>query len=289
MTGLRPARVATGVSVLLASLLASRAAWPLDAGSCVQAADSAQQLRLTGRLLAAQDQLVSCADPSCPPVVRVACSEWLNDIRKSIPSVVLAAKESVERCGREAAVRDLADVDVRLDGRLLARKLDGRAIAIDPGTHVVRFEVSDGSVAPREETIQLREGEKLREVSVVLVRKASEPCAKHAEEAGSANGGTAPTLTGAYVASAVSVLSLGAFGYFAVSSHAKYRDLVRTCGPECSSQQSAPFLLEQDVADVCLGVGLAAAAVAVWLFLAPHRPSVALEPAGRGGMVRWSF
>jgi hypothetical protein len=295
MTARRRSALASAFSVLLASVLASREAWPLDAGSCVRSADSAQQLRLAGKLLAAQEQLVACADPGCPPVVRVACSEWLNDIRKSIPSVVLAAKESVRRCGGEAAVRDVVDVDVQIDGRLLARRLDGRAIAMDPGTHVLRFELRDGA-APREETIVLREGEKLREVNVVLETRVSEPCGNGSEGAGKSSAGNgaerehgSPTLTGAYIASTVSLLSLGGFAFFAASSHAKYRDLVHTCGPYCSSQQSGPFLLEQDVADVCLGVGLASAALAVWLFLIPRNPRVALEPSTRGGALRFSF
>jgi hypothetical protein len=278
---MRASRAGVALSSVLSVLLASSGARALDAATCVQAADSGQQLRLAGRLLAAQDKLVACADPSCPPVVRVACSDWLNDIRKSIPSVVFAAKVKVERCGGGAGeMRDLTDVDVRLDGRLLARRLDGRAVPIDPGTHVLRFELPDGSAAPREETIQLREGEKLREVSAVLERRPLVPCPAP---------GASSTLVGAYVASSVALLSLGGFAYFALSSHAKFRDLSRTCAPYCDSQQTGPFLLEQDVADACLGVGLAAAAVAAWLWLTPRASPVALQPTGRGGALRLSF
>jgi hypothetical protein len=279
---MRAACTSAGLAVVLSMSLATRTVHALDAPACVQAAEEAQKLRKSGALLAAQDQLVACSDLDCPSVVRVACADWLGEVRKAIPSVVFAAKEALPRCGGgdPAATRDVTDVDVSMDGRLLTHRLDGRAVSLDPGSHVFRFALADDSATPREETIQLREGEKLRAVSVVLDRRNAAPCPAPTPR-------SAPV--GAYMASAISGLSLGGFTYFAISSHVKYRNLLKECAPTCDSQTSQPFLVEQDLADVFLGVGVVAAAVATWLFLSTPQSNVQVRPASRGAALRVSF
>src|SRR4051794_10218492 len=118
----RSGAAASVASVALSVLLFANASHALEASACVAAADSAQRLRLAGKLLSAQDALVTCADPSCPGVVRVACSEWLTDVKKSIPTVVFAARETTHSCtasGDRTETHDLLDVDVKVDGKLL--------------------------------------------------------------------------------------------------------------------------------------------------------------------------
>ncbi len=75
-----------------------------------------------------------------------------------MPSIVFQVKDN--------AGTDLTGVRVAIDGRALAEKLTGTAIAVDPGEHRFVFE-AEGMPA-LERTVIVREGEKARREGVVL-------------------------------------------------------------------------------------------------------------------------
>lgn len=131
--------------------------------ACVAASEDAQALRDAGRLVDARALLIVCAQNTCPPLVRKDCAEWLVDVAANLPTVVLSA--------RDAAGRDLTDVRVSVDGHILTEAMDGRAVFLDPGGHVLRFEVP--GTAPLEQRVILRQGEKNRVVSAVLATASS--------------------------------------------------------------------------------------------------------------------
>ncbi len=60
--------------------------------------------------------------------------QWLVEVRSEIPSVV------VEITGRDGGV--VLDAEVRIDERL--QLLDGRAIELDPGPHLLQVRLPDG-------------------------------------------------------------------------------------------------------------------------------------------------
>jgi hypothetical protein len=122
-------------------VLAAVGAWAASAGaddktSCSNAYVAAQTRRSEHRLLAARDQLRACARQECANFMQGQmikdCAEWLGQVEGSIPSVVLAASD--------ASGADLTDVTVRLDGVIVARRLDGAALDVDPGSHVFSFD-----------------------------------------------------------------------------------------------------------------------------------------------------
>jgi hypothetical protein len=125
---------------------------PSAADQCIAAAEQSQPLRHDGKLRAARQKLLACSRPECPAVVRADCTKWLADLDGVMPKVVLSAVDS-----RGA---DLADVRVSFDGEIVAQRLDGKEIEIDPGTHTVRFERA-GS-APIEQQVVVRETERHR-------------------------------------------------------------------------------------------------------------------------------
>lgn len=126
--------------------------------ACIEASESAQQLRIDGKLVEAQKQLVMCASDVCPGAIRVDCASWLSQVNALMPSVVLVA--------RDGAGEDLADVTVTMDGKPLTTHLDGKSISVGPGEHVFRFERTGSG--PIEKRVIMREGETARKIEVTL-------------------------------------------------------------------------------------------------------------------------
>jgi hypothetical protein len=124
--------------------------------ACVAAFDAAQQHRAEQRLLKAREALLQCGQPSCPDVVRTKCMEWLPELERALPSIVVAVKD---RRGEDTVV-----ADVHIDGSLVARRIDGRPIVIDPGPHTIRIELKGSP--PQSKRIVAQQGDKLRKIAV---------------------------------------------------------------------------------------------------------------------------
>jgi hypothetical protein len=134
-----------------------------DVEACFSAAEQAQPLMKQHKLRAAQLRLQVCARESCPRAARNDCRTWLADVTRAVPTVVFVARE--ERPSGESRAVD--DVRVSVDGEVLvASHLDVTAVPLDPGVHTVTF-VHPG-FDPVEQRIDVREGERDREVDVVF-------------------------------------------------------------------------------------------------------------------------
>ena len=132
---------------------------------CAHAAEKAQALRASGKLIAARPLLVSCAREECvhPLCETTAFCGWWSSTRAPFPSVVVRA--------RDEAGRDLVAVHVEIDSRVVAEALDGNPIPLDPGTHTVRCEATGR--APSEQRILLAQGDKGRAITVDLPASAA--------------------------------------------------------------------------------------------------------------------
>jgi hypothetical protein len=122
---------------------------------CAAAYEETQVLQRRGKLIDARKQAAACSAPACSVYVTRDCTQWYAEIDATLPSVVLAAKD--------ATGADARAVRVTVDGQLFAEQLDGKGAPIDPGEHVVRFEMA--GAAPIEQRVLIREGEKNRAVS----------------------------------------------------------------------------------------------------------------------------
>ena len=166
--------------------------------TCASASESAQSLRNDLKLVAARGKLLICTRPACPRPIKRDCDEMLSQLDASLPTIVLGAKDKEGR--------DLTDIRVLLDGAPLSTALDGRAMAVDPGRHLLRFERSGST--PVERTIVAHESEKDRVVIVVMAASpqgeaptAPTSPARHSEP-------RVPTM--AYVLGTAGVVALGA-------------------------------------------------------------------------------
>jgi hypothetical protein len=133
------------------------AAGPTTA-ECLAASEQSLSLRRAHKLLDARAQDLICSSPRCPAAIRDECSQRVAEIKASIPTIVFEAKD--------AAGNDVVEVTVRADGRVLADRLDGTALPIDPGPHVFQFQVS-GRLAIVKRFV-VHEGEKDRRERIVF-------------------------------------------------------------------------------------------------------------------------
>ena len=259
-----------------------------DKQACVAAYEEAQQLRKDGKLTSSRARLLVCAQDSCPAVVRRDCTVWLAEVEQATPTVVLAA--------RAPGGQDAVEVTVSLDGKPLAKRLDGKALPLDPGPHTFRFELPSAQVPAREETILLHEGERNRQVLADFQPPAAPPSGAAAPSGGPAGAPLpspmrpAPTPVGAYVLGGLGVAGLGVFTAFGLLGLSAKNDLdARACRPGCAQGDVDAVKQKFLVADIGLGVGAVSLGIATVLFLARGEvpasdPSVAVDvvPA-RGG------
>ena len=273
------------------SLLSIAVAPSAQAGqedTCAQAYETAQELRADGLLRAARDVLRMCVRKSCQPFIRDDCSKWLNDVESGMPSVVFVVR---------MAGQDLETVSVSCDDELLTERLDGRAIPLDPGKHSCRFEAPRGQ--PVAIDVFIVEGQKNRVVPVELTAAAAakpatsvavpllpEPAGDQ-DAGGRGHRGLTLALTGTALAGAAVFVGLGLRGI------QMERRLAGSCAPDCSRNDIRIVRAQYIAADVGLGIGLAAAGAAAYLFFssAPRgdtrraSASVSAFPLPAGGAV----
>jgi hypothetical protein len=263
-------RRAVGLLLLLAVAdLAPRLARATDK-ECLDAHVDAQQLRGAGKLRAAKEKLLACSAKACHSLVRVDCTRWLSEVSASLPTVIVAAKDS--------AGNDLSEVKVSVDGETLLARLDGKAIEIDPGRHKLRYE-HEGS-APVETEVLVNETEKDRALSVTFASPEQKPARAQR------------VLPWALVG--LSVVAVGSFAYFGWTGNKRLDDMTGQggCAPRCNPDDRDAVKRRFLVADVSLGIGvLSLGAAAVLFFAIPTSESssslVGVRPIAGGAITEW--
>lgn len=197
-----------------------------DKKECVAASEKAQQLRNAGKLTEAREQLVICGRTECPKLVQQDCTQWMAEVLSALPTVIPAAKDK--------RGRDVIEVRVTVDGKLVTDTLDGKAHAVDPGVHVFRYETK--GAPPVEEQVVIRQAEKNRIMPITFALGEADPPVvrdggKRGEEESSG-----PPIVGFAVAGA-GLVGGGVALYLGLSADADGRNLRDTCAPKCSQSQ----------------------------------------------------
>ncbi len=184
--------------------------------ACASASEHGQSLRNDRKWHAAREEFLACAQARCPEIVRTDCEQWLGELDRAMPTVIVSAKDD--------RGSDLLDVRLLVDGELLAERADGRAVSLDPGPHQLRYEHAGSP--PILDSIVAREAEKDRRLSVHFVT----PRAERSDRITTPRAHR-PLL--AYALGAAGVVSLGAFVYLDVNGQSQYDHCkdARTCTP----------------------------------------------------------
>jgi hypothetical protein len=246
---------------ILGTALGAVAAMPLldaradEGDACLDSSATGQKLEKDGKLIEAHLRFAQCANDRCAPDTVAECTRWADRVDDATPSIVVVA--------RDDQGRELGEVLVSIDG---ATAVSGAgAIALDPGSHRFLFQVSGRPDVTQEAVVN--EGEKRREV---IVSYPSPPLPKP-EDFKAPFVVTRPVPALAWIAGGVGVVGLALFGTLeGVGAGVRGVD---GCANGCSASQKSGVDTYFDVADVAIGVGIAALGVAAWQLIA--RPSVA--------------
>ena len=219
---------------------------------CPRHYEAAQILRREGRLLAGRAELLLCSLASCPGAIRADCVDWIEQVSRSLPSVVVTA---------HAQGHDVANVKVFVDDELVAERLSGAAIDLDPGEHRIRFESPPWPNVDR--TILVSEGVKGRALDIEFAPPSEavrpSPIPSSPPPISSPSGRRVRAVD-----YALGGLALAGLGTFAVAgSWALYQrhDLEQRCAPFCADDQVKSVQTKLLVADVALGTAVVSLAV----------------------------
>jgi hypothetical protein len=285
-------------AVVLTVPAPARAADP-TISDCLGANESSIALRSQQKLRAARAQLLVCASAACPADVRNECTRRFGEVNAAMPTIVFDAKD--------VTGRDLSAVKVSMDGQVLAERLAGNALSIDPGEHTFTFEVAGQPKV--EKQFVINEGEKARRERITFsatptptpapvaptaapVAPAPAPVAPPPAPAAIApmtaatqtepdslrtgpGAGFGPQKIAAVFVAGVGVVGLGIGTVFGLQAMSKRSDASRVCPDECADQSGADLWKNAKTAGnvstvgfIVGGVGLAAGA-ALWFTAKP--------------------
>jgi hypothetical protein len=269
-----------------------------DARACAAAYKDAQVLEHAGHLQRARAALVICARSTCGDFIRHACTVRHGQLDAEMPSIVPLASD--------AAGAPVVDVQVAMDGQPLTSRLDGRAIAVDPGLHEFTFRLPQGKVVT--ETLVIAQGQRNRAL-VIAPPEAAAPRAPDREALPAAASVapapaarpiarvTAPpseiltaapalpsehSLVAPVLFGLVGAAGLGGYGVLTFWGR-RDNDRLGQCAPDCAPASVEHIRRLYLAADVSLGVGLVTLATTTWLAL---RPEPTRERAARSTFAR---
>ena len=254
-----------------------------DMKECVAAYEGAQTSQKQGKYVAALDQAKFCAQSGCGILVN-ECLKLYEDLTRDVPTFVFSAQDGD---GKE-----LVDVNVTVDGQLVFSKLEGTALPLDPGPHVIKFEAA--GLPSAEVNHVARVGDRHRLVTAILGEKT-----KRAERqrgalppAGPVHREQKPVPVATWVLGGVGVVSLGAFTYLRVSGISDYNKLNSECSPYCDPSEVDDIKMKFTVSNVALGIAGGAFAGAAIIYFATRGEkqedavAASLVPLPGGGAAR---
>ncbi len=136
--------VACGVALFLFPIAASagnnRGIKKVD--GCATAYGRAKDRQAAGDLMEARDLLLGCIRPACEIGLQQQCTELYTQLDSDIPSVVPVVTDS--------AGVPLVDVQVMMDGEVLAARIGGQALPVNPGLHEFSFRANGAVFATQQ-------------------------------------------------------------------------------------------------------------------------------------------
>jgi hypothetical protein len=262
----------------------ARAAGPSTA-ECLAASESSLALRRAHKLAEARSQLLICAAAACPADVRDECLGRLKSVNAAMPGIVFEAKD--------AAGNDLAAVRVVMDGHPLAERLDGSALAVDPGEHAFVFSAPGQPTVKKAFVIHEWEKDRRERIAFGAPAPASTPetrpvpvvaAPSGAPDTGEASAGLGTRRILAIVAAGVGVVGVGVGIGFGLASRSKHSQAEGECSSslsQCPTQAGSDLWHQAVVRGTISTVGFVAGGVAVaagaalWFTAKPRKTETA--------------
>ena len=284
------------VAVVASAGVAASFASPANAADpttadCLSANDKFISLHREHKFRDARVQLLVCAAPSCPADIRRECLRRVDEINLAMPTIVFEPKDASEN--------ELSAVKVTMDGEVIAEKLEGTAISLDPGSHSFTFESPGQATVTRR--LVIHEGEKERREMVRFEAAPVAPAPAPAPSPSASSPLSPPALSsssaptdqpspgpGAQKVVGVALVGVGVVGValgavFGLESIAKHNDAEKSCPGACPTQDGVTQWSDarlagniSTVAFIAGGVALAGGTV-LWLTARSATPRPAPE------------
>jgi len=219
---------------------------------CLTASEQGQLSRKEAKYRSARASFRVCAQSDCPFAVRRDCVEWLGELDRAQPTIIVHAR---------AEGRDASDVTVRIDGEVLTERLDGRAIEVDPGEHLLTFE-STRRRARRDHRLVVRESEKGRWIEVDLTNERESPTQTTPASTPAREPAT-PAI--GWVLGGVGIAGIATATYLLVAGRIREADLAAECEPRCPHADVDAVRRQYWAGAIALGAGALALGAAIFV------------------------
>jgi hypothetical protein len=197
---------------------------------CLAASEASFKSAGQHKLREERSALLVCAAASCPADIRKECMSRVNEVSIQIPSIIFAAKD--------ASGADLSAVKVSMDGEILAERLEGLAISVDPGEHTFVYETAGHARVSK--TIIVQEAERERREVVVFGATTStgtpESAPRTTEVQPKDRAGLGVQKVWALVAGGLGIAGLGIGTAFGVAALSKKSDAEGLCPNQCATR-----------------------------------------------------
>jgi len=274
-----------------------------DKAACKAAHKAAKEREMVSKLREAKDLYLSCAKPACSAPMRSECSAKFTQLQFDVPSVIPIVTDDTGA--------SQVDVQVTIDGEIVATKLDGRAFPVDPGLHEFTFTTKSGVVSTQRQMIVV--GQRNTPIGVSLGQRGQRTLAaavtvptitnKQALEPKPAEVNSPPDkappaklssakalpsdaateTTGPdvhrngpgllpYVVGGAGLLAVGAGALFTVWGN-KDNDAFGQCSPDCAPSSVKHVKTLYIAADISFGAGAVALAASAFLFATSSSPA----------------
>ena len=259
-----------------------------SAEQCVVAHRESQTLRRQYHLLESRDRLLECSNTACPGMVRKECQRWLDEVAVQISSVVV----HVETGGSSPP----DNIKVYIDGTLRFESIPNRAIELDPGTYRFRFEVPDRQ--PVELQVTVVEAEKFKNVTVKYSPPGKETDGLSVGRDDATHKPVSirlvapqkaerPVPTATYIFAGLGAAAAVNFAVWGIWTQSLKSTLEDKCAPDCHQEYITRIKTRALIADISLGVSVAALSTAAITYFARSEVKppvdVALGPLPNGG------
>jgi hypothetical protein len=199
---------------------------------CLSASEASLKLGEEHKLRAERAQLLVCAASSCPSDIRKECLARVERVSAQVPSIVFTVKD--------ASGGDVSAVKVAMDGETLSERLEGTAVAIDPGEHTFTFEAPGHPAVTKK--LVIVQGQKDRSERVVFGDLPPAPAARvdvpapgPAPRPAESGGGLGAQKVLALVAGGIGIAGLGVGAAFGVMALSKKSDAQSVCPDQCAT------------------------------------------------------
>jgi hypothetical protein len=229
---------------------------------CLAASEASLKAANVHHLRAERGYLLICAASSCPGDIRKECLRRVDEVNADIPTMVFSARDG-------SSGNELSAVKVTMDGEVLAERLEGTAVSIDPGEHTFTFETPGQTTLTKQFLVQQAQKDRRETIvfgappsTTVATGVTSSPLPGTPPPAGR-NGGLGTQRALAIAAWGIGLAGIGVGAAFGLVAMSDKNDAQNQCPNSCATQAGVDAWHKAGTAATASTIGFVAGGVGV--------------------------